>query len=77
MASTFLVRLKIGSTNRCKGVNLLYRSKLKLKYVWALIATALFPVLILNHSLQVFNNLALDGIKNETTIADVIGWGGD
>lgn len=48
MASTFLVRLKIGSKLiDAKGVNLLYRSKLKLKYIWALIATALFPVLIL------------------------------
>lgn len=48
MASTFLVRLKIGSKLiDAKGVNLLYRSKLKLKYIWALIATALFPVFIL------------------------------
>lgn len=48
MASTFLVRLKIGSKLiDAKGVNLLYRSKLKLKYIFALIATALFPVLIL------------------------------
>lgn len=48
MASTFLVRLKIGSKLiDAKGVNLLYRSKLKIKYIWALIATALFPVLVL------------------------------
>ena len=48
MSSTFLVRLKIGSKLiDAKGVNLLYRSKLKMKYIWALIATALFPVLIL------------------------------
>ncbi|MEF9991109.1 MAG: putative cytokinetic ring protein SteA [Romboutsia sp.] len=48
MASTFLVRSKIGSKLiDAKGVNLLYRSKLKLKYIWALIATALFPVLII------------------------------
>lgn len=48
MASTFLVRLKIGAKLiDAKGVNLLYRSKLKIKYVWALIATALFPVIIL------------------------------
>lgn len=47
MASTFLVRLKIGSRLiDAKGVNLLYRSKLKIKYIWALIATALFPVLV-------------------------------
>lgn len=48
MSSTFLVRLKIGSKLiDAKGVNLLYQSKLKLKYVWALIITALFPILIL------------------------------
>ena len=48
MASTFLVRLKIGSKLiDAKGVNLLYKSKLKIKYVWALIIAALFPVLIL------------------------------
>jgi len=48
MASTFLVRMKIGAKLiDAKGVNLLYRSKLKIKYIWALIATALFPVLIL------------------------------
>ena len=48
MASTFLVRLKIGSKLiDAKGVNLLYRSKLKMKYIWALIVTALFPILIL------------------------------
>ena len=48
MSSTFLVRLKIGSKLiDAKGVNLLYRSKLKMKYIWSLIATALFPVLIL------------------------------
>lgn len=48
MASTFLVRLKIGSKLiDAKGVNLLYRSKLKMKYIWALIITSLFPILIL------------------------------
>lgn len=61
MASTFLVRLKIGSKLiDAKGVNLLYRSKLKLKYIWALIATALFPVLILasfSPSVQQFMHL--------------------
>lgn len=47
MASTFLVRLKIGSRLiDAKGVNLLYRSRLKLKYIFALILTALFPILI-------------------------------
>ncbi len=39
MASTFLVRMKIGAKLiDAKGVNLLYRSKLKIKYIWALIA---------------------------------------
>ena len=48
MASTFLVRLKIGSKLiDAKGVNLLYKSKLKIKYIWAMIIAALFPVLIL------------------------------
>ena len=48
MASTFLVRLKIGAKLiDAKGVNLLYKSKLKMKYIWALIVTALFPVLII------------------------------
>lgn len=48
MSSTFLVRMKIGTKLiDAKGVNLLYRSKLKLKYIWALIITALFPILIL------------------------------
>ncbi|MDR1773552.1 MAG: hypothetical protein LBR30_01580 [Clostridioides sp.] len=48
MASTFLVRLKIGSKLiDAKGVNMLYMSRLKLKYVIALLCTALFPILIL------------------------------
>lgn len=48
MASTFLVRLKIGARLiDAKGVNLLYKSKLKMKYIWALVITALFPILII------------------------------
>ena len=48
MASTFLVRLKIGAKLiDAKGVNLLYKSKLKMKYIWALVVTAIFPVLII------------------------------
>lgn len=48
MASTFLVRLKIGAKLiDAKGVNLLYKSKLKMKYIWALVITAIFPVLII------------------------------
>lgn len=47
MASTFLVRLKIGSKLiDAKGVSLLYRSKLKIKYIWGLMIAALFPTLI-------------------------------
>lgn len=47
MASTFLVRLKIGSRLiDARGVSMLYQSRLKLKYIFALIATALFPVAI-------------------------------
>lgn len=47
MASTFLVRLKIGAKLiDAKGVSLLYRSSLKIKYIWGLIIAALFPVLI-------------------------------
>ena len=61
MSSTFLVRLKIGSKLiDAKGVNLLYRSKLKVKYIWALIIAALFPVLIiasLSPSVQQFVQL--------------------
>ena len=48
MASTFLVRLKIGAKLiDAKGVNLLYKSKLKMKYIWALVITAIFPVIII------------------------------
>ncbi len=48
MSSTFLVRMKIGTKLiDAKGVNLLYSSKLKMKYIWALIITALFPIVII------------------------------
>lgn len=48
MGSTFLVRLKIGARLiDARGVSMLYKSRLKLKYVLALIATAVFPVIIL------------------------------
>ena len=51
MASTFLVRLKIGSKLiDAKGVNLLYKSKLKIKYIWALLLAALFPILMLAYT---------------------------
>ncbi|KXZ39653.1 Uncharacterized membrane-anchored protein [Alkalithermobacter thermoalcaliphilus JW-YL-7 = DSM 7308] len=47
MASTFLVRLKIGSKLiDAKGVSLLYKSRLKVKYIWGLVVAALVPILI-------------------------------
>ncbi|OPJ56958.1 putative cytokinetic ring protein SteA [Alkalithermobacter paradoxus] len=47
MASTFLVRLKIGSKLiDAKGVSMLYQSRLKIKYIWGLMIAALFPILI-------------------------------
>ncbi len=48
MASTFLVRLKIGSKLiDAKGVNKLYHTGVKLKYVFALVLSALLPILII------------------------------
>ncbi len=48
MASTFLVRLKVGSKLvDAKGVNMLYRSSLKIKYVIGLGIAALIPIIVL------------------------------
>ncbi|WIV10984.1 putative cytokinetic ring protein SteA [Proteiniborus sp. MB09-C3] len=48
MASTFLVRLKVGSRLvDAKGVNMLYRSSLKIKYVIGLGIAALIPIIVL------------------------------
>lgn len=48
MASTFLVRLKVGSKLiDAKGVNMLYRSSLKLKYVIGIGIAALIPIIVL------------------------------
>ncbi len=48
MASTFLVRLKVGSKLiDAKGVNKLYRSHFKLKYVIGLLIAALIPILVI------------------------------
>lgn len=48
MASTFLVRLKIGyKLIDAKGVSLLYKGSLKFKYVWWLFIAAIFPILVL------------------------------
>ena len=47
MSSTFLVRMKIGAKLiDAKGVSLLYRSRMKIKYVLGLVIAALFPVFI-------------------------------
>lgn len=48
MASTFLVRLKVGARLiDAKGVNKLYKSHLKLKYVIGLALAALIPMLVI------------------------------
>lgn len=48
MASTFLVRLKVGpKLVDAKGVNKLYNSSFKLKYVMAIVIAALIPILII------------------------------
>lgn len=48
MASTFLVRLKVGSKLvDAKGVNELYKSNLKMKYVLGLAIAAAIPLLVL------------------------------
>ena len=65
MASTFLVRLKIGSRLiDARGVSMLYQSRLKLKYIFALIATALFPVaIVVSQSPKVQTLMQLLSIK--------------
>lgn len=48
MASTFLVRLKVGSKLvDAKGVNKLYRSHFKLKYIIGLGLAALIPIIVI------------------------------
>ncbi len=48
MSSTFLVRLKVGSKLvDAKGVNKLYRSSFKLKYVIGIAIAALIPIMII------------------------------
>jgi uncharacterized membrane-anchored protein len=47
MASTFLVRLKIGSKLvDAKGVNKLYKNKVSYKYLFAICLAALWPIII-------------------------------
>lgn len=58
MASTFLVRLKVGSKLvDAKGVNMLYRSSLKLKYVIGLGIAALIPIIVLSLMFPPMNEL--------------------
>jgi uncharacterized membrane-anchored protein len=48
MASTFLVRLKVGSKLvDAKGVNKLYNTPLKTRYLLALVCSAFFPIAII------------------------------
>ncbi|NLV88614.1 MAG: hypothetical protein GX021_04525 [Tissierellia bacterium] len=48
MASTFLVRLKVGGILvDAKGVNKLYNSTFKTKYLWFILGAALIPIIIL------------------------------
>jgi len=48
MASTFLVRLKVGpKLVDAKGVNKLYNSSFKLKYIVGIVIAALIPILII------------------------------
>lgn len=48
MASTFLVRLKVGGILvDAKGVNKLYNSPFKPKYLWIILAAAFIPIIIL------------------------------
>lgn len=58
MASTFLVRLKVGHILiDAKGVNKLYRSRIKSNYLAALLAAAFFPLLIISASSPVAKHL--------------------
>ncbi|MCG0274997.1 MAG: putative cytokinetic ring protein SteA [Thermosediminibacteraceae bacterium] len=58
MASTFLVRLKVGHILiDAKGVNKLYRSGLKINYLAALFAAAFFPIFILSTTSPVVKHL--------------------
>ena len=60
MSSTFLVRLKIGyKLIDAKGVSLLYKGSLKLKYVWWLFIAAMFPILILIYLIRIFTETRL------------------
>src|SRR5699024_10609813 len=48
MGSTFLVRLKIGEKLiDAKGVNKLYHTGVKFKYIFALLLAALLPIIVI------------------------------
>jgi uncharacterized membrane-anchored protein len=48
MASTFLVRLKVGAKLiDAKGVNKLYHGHLKMKYIIGLAVAALLPIIVI------------------------------
>ncbi|MCF6096701.1 putative cytokinetic ring protein SteA [Thermovorax subterraneus] len=58
MASTFLVRLKVGHILiDAKGVNKLYRYRIKSDYLAALLAAAFFPILIISASSPLVKHL--------------------
>jgi len=60
MASTFLVRLKVGPRLvDAKGVNKLYNSSLKLKYVVGIVIAALIPILIITFRHPLLKDLLL------------------
>jgi uncharacterized membrane-anchored protein len=58
MASTFLVRLKVGHILiDAKGVNKLYRSNIKMKYVAAVLFAAFFPLMVIGTTSPAFQHL--------------------
>ena len=58
MASTFLVRMKVGSKLvDARGVNELYKSSIKLKYIVWFVMAALIPILAIALVSQPIQNL--------------------
>lgn len=58
MASTFLVRLKVGTKLvDAKGVSKLYHSTIKPKYIWTLIVASLIPIIVIMAISQPIKNL--------------------
>ncbi|ADL08034.1 putative cytokinetic ring protein SteA [Thermosediminibacter oceani] len=58
MASTFLVRLKVGHILiDAKGVNKLYKGGIKINYIAALFVAAFFPIFILGTTSPAFRHL--------------------